>query len=1575
MRETMRMKTVSGMLPRGGNRSFSHLGAKALAGVLVLAMLLSVNIPGMNSVANVKAAGLGNGATYYVSNRGSDSNNGTSMTSAWATLNKVNATTFQPGDSILFEKGGVWTGTLYPKGSGSAGAGNSIYIDAYGTGGNPIINGGGSRNGANGNSPESAAVYLYNQQYWEIRNLEITNIDPTDIDTGASSRNNGRLADRLRRGVYIYVDLPAGAAADPTIAKDEKGSPVLSHIVLENLNIHDVKGMDKFSGDGKGTGGIYVWVAGSLRARIDDLQILNNTITDCTREGISLLSNWQSLATRDFMTNVNISGNVLNRIGGDGIIAIGLTGPYIQYNLCGNANCNGAWQQMDSGGALGAWAVGLMTFFTDAATFQYNEVYNTRTTDDGEGIDVDGQNNGNIVQYNYTHDNEGGAYLVMVDTYANSRNFNTTIRYNVSQNDCRNVFSIQAVQNLSIYNNTVYFGWNMQTAIAAFNSSTVYATNVDFTNNLFIGQGARALATPNTGVTNLVCANNWYYGNANCKPLRGETDYTSRTGDPGLMVNIASLPSGWAQFAVPAMTVSQLKSRSGILPAYQLSGASPLIDKGVVPMVIRDSDRVVPLTGAAPNDAANLARCTAMWNDRVPLTYGDGAGDSMQNVNNDFWGNPALSGSAPDIGACEYQGSASSVTPAVPTASNVSIALADTVTAPGAAAGQAGFMLHGAYDLSSADCLSNVSNGTSFSWTRGSTTVSTTPYYTPTNADIGSTLTFTVTPRNAAGAGAAASAAIAVTGFDLSAGSGFEPSDFPAMSGARYTSLRSGQPIEYTFADLQNITNSASGVSSEQAYAGTKAFKLSGQTGLLYTAYSDTIMNAPIYYTNYTILPNTYLSYRMYANNTVSTYAAVDFTYGTSNTKLSASTTIKDMGGNSVAASGGHGGIPTGQWVQIIVPLNSLAGQKINQLIASVNPKGAANVPGAQIGVYFDNIQILDNVPETSPSASLVKVTGSLKAPNLLTAAYTYYSATGVAEGASAYKWQTAASSGGPWTDITGANAKTYATSASDVGKYIRFAVTPVSVTPLTGDTVYSAAVGPISEVPADDVPPVADNVQVTPKDMGYQIGGATTRGSLIGTCDYSDANGDIENGTTYQWYVSAGAGGPFTAISGATGKSVMIASSMWNQYVELGVTPANDNAVGTETLSAPVHVFSYIFETENDMVLGGPNGNPWLKNNVAGASAVSGSASSANNLVRIDSNITDTAKQTGTLTLTLSGITAGNYDVRYYYYDENDGNAPYSVTLNGVPIGAWVANQNFGSADPIEQTRTFKLFPNVALQNGDVIVITATANAANEWCRSDCVTLTPVSGTPLDSAANLAIGSAAKVASWSAVPAAASYKVQLYFNGAALGSAVTATTNSYDFSSAIAANGAGTYTFDVTTVPATGNGVSLPSPYAICPTTSLAGGTYVYVPFTVDKSALQAKIDEAGMRIEADYTIDSWAALASALAAANGVMADSQASQQDVDDAAAALQAALVGLRTATLDCAVKSMAVKIAKPVAIPCTWDGVGALTFTSSNPAVCGVNGSGVLSPMKAGIAVITIAAPDGTKVVFAVTVTA
>jgi len=52
--------------------------------------------------------------TYYVSDTGNDNNPGTSQAQAWRTIARVNQVIYglQPGDQILFKRGGTYRGAL-----------------------------------------------------------------------------------------------------------------------------------------------------------------------------------------------------------------------------------------------------------------------------------------------------------------------------------------------------------------------------------------------------------------------------------------------------------------------------------------------------------------------------------------------------------------------------------------------------------------------------------------------------------------------------------------------------------------------------------------------------------------------------------------------------------------------------------------------------------------------------------------------------------------------------------------------------------------------------------------------------------------------------------------------------------------------------------------------------------------------------------------------------------------------------------------------------------------------------------------------------------------------------------------------------------------------------------------------------------------------------------------------------------------------------------------------------------------------------------------------------------------------
>ena len=82
-----------------------------------------------------------NATTYYISTSGNDANNGTSVTTPWKTLSKLNSffSSLKPGDNVLLNRGQVFTGYISIKKSGSSGY--PITIGAYGSGANPVING------------------------------------------------------------------------------------------------------------------------------------------------------------------------------------------------------------------------------------------------------------------------------------------------------------------------------------------------------------------------------------------------------------------------------------------------------------------------------------------------------------------------------------------------------------------------------------------------------------------------------------------------------------------------------------------------------------------------------------------------------------------------------------------------------------------------------------------------------------------------------------------------------------------------------------------------------------------------------------------------------------------------------------------------------------------------------------------------------------------------------------------------------------------------------------------------------------------------------------------------------------------------------------------------------------------------------------------------------------------------------------------------------------------------------------------------------------------------------------------
>ncbi len=107
---------------------------------------------------------------------------------------------------------------------------------------------------------------------------------------------------------------------------------------------------------------------------------------------------------------------------------------------------------------------------------------------------------------------------------------------------------------------------------------------------------------------------------------------------------------------------------------------------------------------------------------------------------------------------------------------------------------------------------------------------------------------------------------------------------------------------------------------------------------------------------------------------------------------------------------------------------------------------------------------MMNTIVNQAPVASSVSISGTLSNSQTLTGSYTYSDAEGDTQGTSTFVWRRADdSSGANATNISGATNSTYTLTASDVGKYVSFCVTPVATTgTTTGTQTCSSWNGPV---------------------------------------------------------------------------------------------------------------------------------------------------------------------------------------------------------------------------------------------------------------------------------------------------------------------------------------------------------------------------------------------------------------------------------------------------------------------------------------------------------------------------------
>ncbi len=439
-------------------------------------------------------ASAGNGIAYYVSSDGNDENPGTSPDKSWKSIARANRQELKPGDKLLFAGGKTFSGNLVLDSKDAGTPENPVTISSYGEGKATITAGLGS------------AIVFRDAGGIEISDLVCAGEDRT--------KNNG-----------------CGIAVINTLPKNKK----LKHVVIRNVEVHgfgrDIKSKDNLFSTGCGIllGGA---ASDESKSGFEDVLIEGCSAYDNEFFGIYITGYWNEKA-KDFANhNVTIRNCKMFKNPGD---------PNYRENHSGSGllvedtdvglveNCtaweNGAMCNKAPGGPCGIWAaVSRKVVIQNCESFMNR----TGTAPDGNGFDLDGGCIECVLQYNYSHDNDGAGFLVFTYSGAPQEDKGNIVRYNISENDAVKLRQYGAIyignygkgmSGIEVYNNTFITN---QPAHALVN---IHGKNIGVTirNNIFITKDA-PLVKIDKNSDKILFQNNLYWSEKAFKVV-GEKTY------------------------------------------------------------------------------------------------------------------------------------------------------------------------------------------------------------------------------------------------------------------------------------------------------------------------------------------------------------------------------------------------------------------------------------------------------------------------------------------------------------------------------------------------------------------------------------------------------------------------------------------------------------------------------------------------------------------------------------------------------------------------------------------------------------------------------------------------------------------------------------------------------------------------------------------------------------------------------------------------------------------------------------------------------------------------------------------
>ncbi len=441
------------------------------------------------------------GTCYYVdSANGNDGSLGTSPLQAWKTVSNIKSTALNPGDKVLFCRGGEYEC-------------DALTFNCCGTEDKPIVissYGEGDKKPLLFTNKKSEVLVLIDCSYVTVSDFEIT----------------------AHNGGGIWVD---------TIEKESDG------ITLTNLKMHDMQNVNQNSRDtlsrGAATARACIMVKGlpaNSRYPVNNLKITDSEMYD-TGNGISLWGSWndeqdpwcdsEKEADPIFNENALVENIYFHDMTAESII-VGICKNALVTN-CRSINCCQD-EGVDENGQVKFCNASMWFWGSVYCTIDHCEISGQKNAGDGMAVDFDSYSHYCTYQYIYSHDNV--RFMNNCAMYDGQKGNSVHHCLSVNDNKNRIRFSMAAGEyGFSFYNNTLVNCGDV--CFMNLYNSKVY-------NNIFMpkfGCSVQSDAKELISYRGNVYRNNCYY---NCPtPL---VDLTSFNTVPGFAGNDKDNPESFA---------------------------------------------------------------------------------------------------------------------------------------------------------------------------------------------------------------------------------------------------------------------------------------------------------------------------------------------------------------------------------------------------------------------------------------------------------------------------------------------------------------------------------------------------------------------------------------------------------------------------------------------------------------------------------------------------------------------------------------------------------------------------------------------------------------------------------------------------------------------------------------------------------------------------------------------------------------------------------------------------------------------------------------------------------------------